>query len=175
MIDAFSSFARMPAPMVERADLIGVVDRAVVVHRLISPEIAIDIERPDGDVFLDLDARQIGRALTNVFKNAIEAIQSRPADGAPAGRIVIRVREDDGHWRVEIEDNGPGLPEALRGRLTEPYVTNRTDGTGLGLAIVRRIMEDHGGRLVLENGSEAGPSHARLRGNRVGARHASGR
>ena len=79
-----------------------------------------------------------------------------PADAAPAGRIVIRVREDDGHWRVEIEDNGPGLPEALRGRLTEPYVTNRTDGTGLGLAIVRRIMEDHGGRLVLENGSEGG-------------------
>ena len=160
MIDAFSSFARMPAPMVERADLIGVVERAVVVHRLTSPEIAIDIERPDGDVFLDLDARQIGRALTNVLKNAIEAIESRLADAAPAarivGRIVIRVREDDGHWRVEIEDNGPGLPEALRGRLTEPYVTNRTDGTGLGLAIVRRIMEDHGGRLVLENGSEGG-------------------
>ena len=156
MIDAFSSFARMPAPMLEQADLIGVVERAVVVHRLASPEIAIDIERPDDDVFLDLDARQIGRALTNVFKNAIEAIESRPADAAPAGRIVIRVREDDGHWRVEIEDNGPGLPEALRGRLTEPYVTNRTDGTGLGLAIVRRIMEDHGGRLVLENGSEGG-------------------
>ena len=160
MIDAFSSFARMPAPMVERADLIGVVERAVVVHRLTSPEVAIDIERPDDDVFLDLDARQIGRALTNVLKNAIEAIESRLADAAPAarivGRIVIRVREDDGHWRVEIEDNGPGLPEALRGRLTEPYVTNRTDGTGLGLAIVRRIMEDHGGRLVLENGSEGG-------------------
>ena len=156
MIDAFSSFARMPAPMVERADLIGVVERAVVVHRLTSPEVAIDIERPDDDVFLDLDARQIGRALTNVLKNAIEAIESRPADAAPAGRIVIRVREDDGHWRVEIEDNGPGLPEALRGRLSEPYVTNRTDGTGLGLAIVRRIMEDHGGRLVLENGSEGG-------------------
>ena len=66
------------------------------------------------------------------------------------------MREDDGHWRVEVEDDGPGLPDALRGRLAEPYVTNRTDGTGLGLAIVRKIMEDHGGRLVLENGTEGG-------------------
>ena len=156
MIDAFSSFARMPAPVLERADLIGAVERAVILHRLASPEVTIEIERPGEDVHLDFDARQIGRALTNVLKNAIEAIESRDAGEAPAGRIVIRVREDDGHWRVEVEDNGPGLPDALRGRLTEPYVTNRTDGTGLGLAIVRRIMEDHGGRLVLENGTEGG-------------------
>ena len=156
MIDAFSSFARMPAPVMERADLIGVVERAVVLHRLASPEIAFEIERPDGDVYLDCDARQIGRALTNVLKNAIEAIESRAPDATPAGRIVIRVREDDGHWRVEVEDNGPGLPDSLRGRLTEPYVTNRAGGTGLGLAIARRIVEDHGGRLVLENGIEGG-------------------
>ena len=156
MIDAFSSFARMPAPVVEWADLIGVVERAVVLHRLASPEIAFEIEKPDDDVYLDFDAMQIGRALTNVLKNAIEAIESRAPGTKPAGRIVIRVREDDGHWRIEIEDNGPGLPDALRGRLTEPYVTNRTGGTGLGLAIVRRIMEDHGGRLVVENGLEGG-------------------
>ena len=73
-----------------------------------------------------------------------------------AGRIVITIREVDGHWRVEVEDNGPGLPDELRDRLTEPYVTNRADGTGLGLAIVRRIIEDHGGRLNLEDGAEGG-------------------
>ena len=156
MIDAFSSFARMPAPSLERVDLIDVVERAVVLHRLASPEILLEVERPDDDVRLDCDPRQIGRALTNVLKNAIEAIEGRPPDAKPAGRIVIRVREDDGQWRIEVEDNGPGLPQALRGRLAEPYVTDRTDGTGLGLAIVRRIMEDHGGRLIIEDGIEGG-------------------
>ena len=156
MIDAFSSFARMPAPVIERAELTDIVERAVALHRLASPEIAFEIERPDDEVHLDCDARQIGRALTNVLKNAIEAIESRAPDATVAGRIVIRVREVDGHWRVEVEDNGPGLPTELRDRLTEPYVTNRADGTGLGLAIVRRIIEDHGGRLILENGAEGG-------------------
>ena len=156
MIDAFSSFARMPAPVIERAELTGIVEQAVTLHRLANPEIAIEIERPDNDVYLDCDVHQIGRALTNVFKNAVEAIESRAPDAGPPGRIVIRVVDVDGHWRVEIEDNGPGLPDELRDRLTEPYVTNRADGTGLGLAIVRRIMEDHGGRLILENGAEGG-------------------
>ena len=156
MIDAFSSFARMPAPVLEWVDLVGVVDRAVVLHRLASPAIAFEIERPDDGVHLECDARQIGRALTNVLKNAIESIESCSPDARPAGRIGIRMREAGGQWRVEIEDNGPGLPAALRDRLTEPYVTNRADGTGLGLAIVRRIMEDHGGSLVLENGTDGG-------------------
>ena len=156
MIDAFSDFARMPAPELERVDLAGAVERAVALQRLASPEIAFAIERPDAGVHLDCDAGQIGRALTNLLKNAVEAIESRAADARPAGRIAIRVREAGGHWRVEVEDNGPGLPEALRDRLTEPYVTDRADGTGLGLAIVRRIMEDHGGSLVLEDGAAGG-------------------
>ena len=156
MIDAFSSFARMPAPVLQQENLIEIVERAVSLHRLASPEIAFETERPDGSVLLDCDARQIGRALTNVLKNAIEAIESQATDTRPAGRIVTRVREVDGHWRVEVEDNGPGLPSALRDRLTEPYVTNRADGTGLGLAIVRRIIEDHGGRLTLESGADSG-------------------
>ena len=170
MIDAFSSFARMPAPVLERVDLVDVVQRAVVLHRLASPEITFEIIRPNIDIHLDCDARQIGRALTNVLKNSIEAIESRPPDAKPAGRIVIRVRKEGGQWRVEVEDNGPGLPDALRGRLTEPYVTHRTDGTGLGLAIVRRIMEDHGGHLVLEN-AVAGGARATLVFAATGTEH----
>ena len=156
MIDAFSSFARMPAPVLERADLIDIVERAVVLHRLASSEIEFVIERPDENIMLECDARQIGRALANVLKNAIEALESRTGDELVAGRIVIRVREASGQWRVDVEDNGPGLPSQLQGRLTEPYVTNRADGTGLGLAIVRQIMEDHGGRLILANRAGGG-------------------
>ncbi len=156
MIDAFSAFARMPAPVLEQIDLNGVVERSVALHRLANPEIALEIERPEGAVRLYCDARQIGRALTNVLKNAIEAIESRGPDGKHGGRVAVRVRKTDGQWRVEVDDNGPGLPAKSRDRLTEPYVTNRADGSGLGLAIVRRIMEDHGGRLVLENRDSGG-------------------
>ena len=153
MIDAFSAFARMPAPVLEQADLNGVVERSVALHRLTNPEIVFEIERPEETLHLYCDARQVGRALTNVLKNAIEAIESQAPDEGEGrgGRIALRVRESDGQWRVEIEDSGPGLPATSRDRLAEPYVTNRADGSGLGLAIVRRIMEDHGGRLVLEN------------------------
>ena len=154
MVDEFSSFARMRAPVFERVDLVDLVEQTVVLHRIANPQIAFEIERPPGRVERDCDARQIGQALTNLLKNAIEAIEGRPAaDGAPPGRIVIRVREEEGRWRIETEDNGPGLPEDLRERLTEPYVTTRARGTGLGLAIVRKIMEDHGGSLVLGDGA----------------------
>jgi two-component system nitrogen regulation sensor histidine kinase NtrY len=92
----------------------------------------------------------IGQALTNVLKNAAEAVEARRV-GAPKtkGRIAARVRVDDGQVVIEVEDNGVGLPARDRDRLTEPYVTTREKGTGLGLAIVKRILEDHGGELEL--------------------------
>lgn len=153
MVDEFSSFARMRAPMLERVDLIDLVERTVVLHRIANPQIDFEVEHPPGRVERDCDAPQIGQALTNLLKNAIEAIEGRPAaDAGPPGRIVIRVREEEGRWRIETEDNGPGLPGALREQLTEPYVTTRAQGTGLGLAIARKIMEDHGGSLTLGGG-----------------------
>ena len=157
MVDEFSSFARMPVPVLKKVDLVDLVERAVVLHRIAHPEITFEIERPEGGIRLDCDIRQIGQALTNLLKNAIEAIETRPrAKPRPAGRIVIRVREDEGQWMIEAEDNGPGLPGEQRDRLTEPYVTTRARGTGLGLAIVRKIMEDHGGNLILGNGVGGG-------------------
>ena len=110
--------------------------------RLANPEIAFEIERPDDAVHLDCDAHQIGRALTNVLKNAIEAIESRAPDAKPTGRIVIGVREAEGHWRVEVEDNGPGLPAALRDRLTR---TLRHEPGGWLGSRPRHRAEDHGG------------------------------
>ena len=98
----------------------------------------------------DYDSRMIGQALTNVLKNASEAIDGRRADTAgEKGRIVARLIVDDDGVSIEVEDNGVGLPAKDRDRLTEPYVTTREKGTGLGLAIVKRILEDHGGELEL--------------------------
>ena len=158
MIDEFSSFARMPTPVLRPENLVEIVHRAVFLQRTAHPEIAFEPVFPSNPVVVNCDARLIGQALINIVKNAIEAIEARTAeDGAsPAGRIRVSVAEEDCQAAVIIEDNGKGLPQHGREQLTEPYVTTRTKGTGLGLAIVKKIMEDHHGKLVLEDGDPQG-------------------
>jgi two-component system nitrogen regulation sensor histidine kinase NtrY len=115
-------------------------------------------------VSLLCDARMIGQALTNLLKNAGEAIAARRAvEPLPPGRIVARLVDGDGSAAFEIEDNGVGLPAKDRDRLTEPYVTTREKGTGLGLAIVDRIMEEHGGELSLADAAQAPGARVTLR------------
>jgi two-component system, NtrC family, nitrogen regulation sensor histidine kinase NtrY len=162
MIDEFSSFARMPAPVLKPANLIEIVHQAVFLQRTAHPEIAFETIFPEHPVMVRCDARLVGQALINIVKNAIEAIQVRIAEhgASPNGRIRVVVSEEAGQAAVIIEDNGKGLPQQGRERLTEPYVTTRAKGTGLGLAIVKKIMEDHQGELVLE---DAEPEGARVR------------
>ncbi|MBI3451750.1 MAG: PAS domain-containing sensor histidine kinase [Rhodospirillales bacterium] len=152
MVDEFSSFARMPAPVMREEDLVELVRRTVFLQRNARPEISFVTEIPDQPIVLRLDQRQIGQALTNLLQNAIDAIDGREAgvgDALPPGRVAARIVVEDGRVAVEIDDNGKGLPAEDRDRLTEPYVTTRAKGTGLGLAIVKKIMEDHGGELIL--------------------------
>jgi two-component system nitrogen regulation sensor histidine kinase NtrY len=158
MIDEFSSFARMPTPVLKPENLVEIVHRAVVLQRTAHPEIAFEPVFPADPVAVSCDARLVGQALINIVKNAIESIEARRAEdsASPAGRIRVSVAEEDGQAAVIIEDNGKGLPQHGREQLTEPYVTTRTKGTGLGLAIVKKIMEDHHGELVLENGEMEG-------------------
>jgi two-component system nitrogen regulation sensor histidine kinase NtrY len=149
MVDEFSAFARMPAPKFAEHDAAELLRAAVFAQRVASPEIEVALEEPP-PLSLLADGRMLAQALTNVLKNAAEAIESRRA-AAPkhAGRILARLVADDGGVAFEVEDNGVGLPAKDRDRLTEPYVTTREKGTGLGLAIVKRILEDHGGELEL--------------------------
>src|SRR4029077_12461041 len=115
-----------------------------------------------------------------IVKNAVEAIEARLVDSGrkPPGRVVVTVEEMPGRTVVSVEDNGRGLPKRGRERLTEPYVTTRTKGTGLGLAIVKKIMEDHQGELLLEDGESVGAGVGLLSktefGGAVGADSASG-
>src|SRR5690606_10172422 len=96
------------------------------------------------------DGRMLAQALTNVLKNAAEAVAARVATSPePPGRITAQLVADRHGVAFVVEDNGVGLPAKDRDRLTEPYVTTREKGTGLGLAIVKRILEDHGGELIL--------------------------
>ncbi|RAK68906.1 sensor histidine kinase [Phenylobacterium kunshanense] len=150
MVDEFSAFARMPAPKFARVGAAELLRAATFAQRVAAPDIAVELEEPAADTELVADSRMLGQALTNVLKNATEAIEARKARTPRLkGRITARMVIEDGSAVFEVEDNGVGLPAKDRDRLTEPYVTTREKGTGLGLAIVKRILEDHGGELEL--------------------------
>ena len=158
MVDEFSSFARMPAPVMAEHDLRRLVAEALVLQTAAHPGITFEKDMPDDPVPLSCDRQQIGRALTNLVQNAIDAIEGRPAGNGemPPGWVGLRLSTEAGHPALSVEDNGRGLPKRERHRLTEPYVTTRERGTGLGLAIVKKIMEDHGGDLELADRAEGG-------------------
>ena len=164
MVDEFSSFARMPAPVMRRENAQELLQQAVFLQRVANPAITFSTATPKDAVYFEGDGRLISQALTNVLKNAGESIAARIAKGDDEpGRISIalqRVDNESGGANIvyRVTDNGVGLPPEHRHRLTEPYVTTRAKGTGLGLAIVRKIMEDHGGEISLadaENGEGA--------------------
>jgi two-component system nitrogen regulation sensor histidine kinase NtrY len=158
MVDEFSAFARMPRPDLKEIDLRELVGQSLFLERNRCPEIIYEESLPDEPVLIRCDRQQIGRALTNILKNASESVESlheKNPDG-PAGKIALKLTVDGGGPRVEIVDNGGGFPPELLDRITEPYVTTRERGTGLGLAIAKKIMEDHNGELMLGNNATEG-------------------
>ncbi|MDT8343270.1 MAG: PAS domain-containing sensor histidine kinase [Thermohalobaculum sp.] len=152
MVDEFSRFARMPEPVAREEDLAGLVRDAVLLQREGQQGIDYQATLPDHRVPVMADRGLINQCLTNLLQNAADAIESRrERDGAaaPAGRVLVCLREGERSLQVQIADNGIGLPAEGRDRLTDPYVTHRKKGTGLGLAIVKKIVEQHGGELSL--------------------------
>ncbi len=163
MVDEFSAFARMPQPTLKPEDLGKICRQAAFLERNRTPAVAIELALPDDPIPLVCDGQQVGRAVTNVLKNAAEAIETRiEKEGAGAASGVIRLSVadetagDERTVRIVVDDNGVGLPSELLDRLTEPYVTTRPKGTGLGLAIVKKIMEEHDGTLALGEGELGG-------------------
>ncbi len=151
IVDEFSKFARMPEPDRRDCDLTALVKGAVLLQENGQPDVRFVKDIPDVPLTLDLDATMIGQALTNLIKNAGEAIETLQEKGAPAGfvpEIRVTLSADDAEAIIRIMDNGTGLPPD-RARLFEPYVTTRDKGTGLGLPIVKKIIEEHGGTLAL--------------------------
>ena len=144
MIDEFSAFARMPKPQFRAENLLDIARQALFLQEVAHPAILFSFEAPDAVPFI-CDRRQLGQALTNILKNAVEAIEAKSGE-AGQGRVAMRIFDEDERLVVEVTDDGIGLP-GERERLTEPYMTTRAKGTGLGLAIVRRIVEEHGGLL----------------------------
>ena len=163
IVDEFSKFARMPEPDRREENLVAIVRDAVVLQESGQPDVQITADLPAVPVLLDVDATMISQALTNLIKNAGEAIESLKekggsADLVPQIRVTLTVEPEA--IVIRIADNGVGLPED-RSRLFEPYVTTREKGTGLGLPIVKKIIEEHGGTLTLgDAGIFDGQSHA---------------
>lgn len=152
MVDEFSTFARMPAPKMEQLDLSEIARSAVFAQRVASPNIRVPLSAPEAQVQVECDGRLASQALANILKNAAESVSTRMESGGEksGGTIQVKVYRENGFGVIEVRDDGLGWPTSDRSRLTEPYMTTREKGTGLGLAIVRRVMEDHGGRLELD-------------------------
>ena len=160
MVDEFSRFARMPKPVIAAEDVADTVRQVVFLMRVGHPDIDFEVELPADAMPARFDRRLISQALTNIVKNATEAIGAVPAAELGRGRITVSARRDGNDVVIDVIDNGIGLPKENRARLLEPYVTTREKGTGLGLAIVGRILEEHGGRIELRDASEKFPARA---------------
>ncbi len=158
MVDEFSSFARLPKPVFRDEDALDLVRQAVFLQEVAHSGIAFSVSSSGLlDREVRCDRHQFGQAMTNVLKNAVEAVEARAGEGkgAYAGVIAVTIADAGEAITVTIEDNGIGLP-ADRERITEPYVTTREKGTGLGLAIVNKIVDEHGGDMSFASTATGG-------------------
>jgi two-component system nitrogen regulation sensor histidine kinase NtrY len=149
MADEFSSFARMPNPIMKSENLVKVCREAVFLQHQAHGDIIFETKFFNDDVVINFDMGLLSQAFTNLLQNAVDAVGSREGADLPSGRVSLYLVETDNNVSIAIEDNGRGFPIKERDRLTEPYVTTRSKGTGLGLAIVARVIEQHGGTLKL--------------------------
>lgn len=153
MVDEFASFARIPKPVMELGDLRDAVQDPVILFRESHGGVTYNLKMPDTEIAAEFDRRLLTQAVTNLVKNATEAVEAA-AETEPgrAARVEVELRRDENGLAISVTDNGPGLPKQHRARLLEPYVTTKGHkGTGLGLAIVQKIIEQHGGMLLLDD------------------------
>jgi two-component system, NtrC family, nitrogen regulation sensor histidine kinase NtrY len=157
MVDEFSSFARLPKPVFRGEDPVDLARQALFLQEVSRPDINFTFASDPNIGIIACDRHQFGQAMTNVLKNAIEAVEARQksADADYRGAVAVALRHKDEDVVVTIGDNGIGLPHD-RERITEPYVTTRDKGTGLGLAIVNKIVEEHGGEMSFAPGDPDG-------------------
>ncbi len=170
MVDEFSSFARLPKPVFRQEDALDLVRQSLFLQEVGKPDITFGLSAPDDErILIACDRHQFGQAMTNVLKNAAEAVEARASASEPdfRGRIFVTLDAGDEMISITVTDNGVGLPHDSE-RVKEPYMTTREKGTGLGLAIVNKIVEEHGGEMTLANatrdeGEDAGGTTVTLR------------
>ena len=149
MVDEFSSFARMPSAVLEKGDLADIIRQAVFLESVRLPQVEITADVPEGEMLAYFDKRLISQLLTNLIKNAVEALETDGLEHIRNPHVIVSTEVLDTRIRVSVCDNGKGWPQENRQSLLEPYMTTREKGTGLGLAIVAKIVEQHGGTVEL--------------------------
>jgi len=159
LVTEFSDFARLPQAELEEADLVEFLatqrqrllltdedardgDRESILD--LDPTVAVVIDLPSTTASVYLDRQMFRRALINLIRNAVEAVQET---GKSGGEVRVSLERAGDYWEVHVDDNGPGLDKALAAAIFDPYVTGKRDGTGLGLAIVKKIVIEHGGSV----------------------------
>jgi two-component system nitrogen regulation sensor histidine kinase NtrY len=161
MVEEFSNFARMPSPDFADEYIAALIKEAAMLQIAGAPHITFDLSALDQNLVVRCDRGLISQALTNVLKNAVEAITARiemqveQGEEPAKGRIAVSVVQDRDLARISITDNGIGLPKKERKTVVEPYVTTKSRGTGLGLSIVKRMVEEHGGTLTLSDAAHS--------------------
>ena len=156
MVDEFSNFARLPKPVFREEDASDLARQALFLQEVAHPEIDYDFIG-ETNAPLECDRHQFGQAMTNLLKNAAEAVDARKRSAEPdyRGRIIVALGGDERKLTIAVTDNGIGLPTE-RDRILEPYMTTREKGTGLGLAIVNKIVEEHGGEMAFASAPGGG-------------------
>lgn len=158
MVSEFSTFASLPEVTLATANLTPLLEELVVLFRASHSRIewSLEIKSPLPDLRLDTEAMH--RALLNIMSNAADALGAESSDRGTGGKTIVRAWQDAPHKPliVEVEDNGPGLPDEDASRLFEPYYSHKQGGTGLGLAIVRSIIQDHGATVSALHAPQGG-------------------
>jgi two-component system nitrogen regulation sensor histidine kinase NtrY len=157
----------MPKPVFREEAVIDIARHAMFLHEVAHPQISFTFVSEEADPVLVCDRRQIGQALTNIVKNAVEAIEQRHVAAASGqsgeeaakadihGHIAMAISREDDEIVISVIDDGIGLP-VERERIIEPYMTTRVKGTGLGLAIVKKIVEEHYGTMIFGDAESGG-------------------
>ena len=151
MVNEFSNYARMPIPVKKSENIVEVCQDALVLLRQAHPEIGFGFIASEPSIEANCDRSQLSQVMTNLLQNAIDSIHERQLTVTGEGRVKIIVEQRGTNIAITVDDNGLGLPAKVKDHLLEPYVTTKKKGSGLGLAIVRKIMEDHGGSVVLDD------------------------
>ncbi len=161
LVSEFSGFARLPVPVLAEGELSALatewtrtMDPAALTFEGGASGASVALEvRTDGELPVMIDAQMVRRCVDNLVRNAVQAITS---GGGAGGRVIVETRRDDGDAVLEVRDDGPGVPEAMRERVFDPYYTTKSEGTGLGLAIVKKIVLEHGGSIACTASPEGG-------------------
>ena len=152
IVREFVQFAKIPEPQIFSNDICEILSDVVFIAKQVNGKtISYNINSALEHCYVECDKMQISQVLTNLIKNAIESIENNDADKQGIINVTLTLDQSRSYAVIAVEDNGHGIPQDIIDKITEPYITTKPKGSGLGLSIVKKIIEDHGGKLVVEN------------------------